>query len=66
MKKADIKRVEAAEMGFYRRLLRVILTDKRSNESVLKSYQLADRCLISLTKDASAILATSIEVKQQN
>ena len=34
-KKADDKRIEAAEMWFYRRLLRVKWTDKRTNQSVL-------------------------------
>ena len=33
---ADDKRIEAAEMWFYRRLLRVTWTDKRTNESVLE------------------------------
>ena len=35
MKKEDERRVEAAELWFYRRLLKVKLTDRRSNESIL-------------------------------
>ena len=35
-RKADDKRIEAAEMWFYRRLLRVTWIDKRTNESVLE------------------------------
>ena len=34
--KADKKKIEAAEMWFYRRLLRVKWTEKRTNQSVLK------------------------------
>ena len=34
--KADEKKIEAAEMWFYRRLLRVKWTEKRTNQSVLK------------------------------
>ena len=39
MKKDDTKRVEAAEIWFYRHLLRVHWTDKRNNESVLNELQ---------------------------
>ena len=35
MRKEDERRVEAAELWFYRRLLRVKWTDKRTNESIL-------------------------------
>ena len=34
----DENRIQAAEMWFYRRLLRVKWTDKRTNESVLKEH----------------------------
>ena len=34
--KADEKKIETAEMWFYRRLLRVKWTEKRTNQSVLK------------------------------
>ena len=34
-RKDDEKRIEAAEMWFFRRLLRVSWTDKRTNESIL-------------------------------
>ena len=34
--KADEKKIEAAEMWFYRRLLRVKCTEKRTNQSVSK------------------------------
>ena len=36
LKKADENRVEAAEMWFYRRLLRISWTERRSNESILQ------------------------------
>ena len=49
MKKDVTKREVAAEIWFYHRLLRVKWTDKRTNESFLKSYELADRFSISLT-----------------
>ena len=35
MKKEDERQVEAAELWFYRRLLRVNWTDRRSNESIM-------------------------------
>ena len=35
MKKEDERRVEAAELWFYRRLLRAKWTDRRTNESIL-------------------------------
>ena len=35
-KKSDEKKIEAAEKWFYRRLLRLKWTDKRSNKSVLE------------------------------
>ena len=38
MKKEDEKRVEGAELRFYRRLLRVKWTDRRTNESILDGY----------------------------
>jgi hypothetical protein len=40
----DENRIQAAEMWFYRRLLRVKWTDKRTNESVLK--ELGVQCLM--------------------
>ena len=52
-------------MLLYRRLLRVKWKDKRTNESVLRNYQLADRFSIFLTKDASVIFSSSIEANQQ-
>ncbi|GFR99820.1 endonuclease-reverse transcriptase [Elysia marginata] len=48
-KKNDDKRIEAAEMWFYRRILRVKWTDKRTNESVLKELKVkTERTLINL------------------
>ena len=35
MKKEDERRMKAAELWFYRRMLRAKWTDKRSNESIL-------------------------------
>ena len=44
IRKDDENRIQAAEMWFYRRLLRVKWTDKRTNESVLK--ELGVQCLM--------------------
>ncbi|GFR83006.1 endonuclease-reverse transcriptase [Elysia marginata] len=46
-KKDDDKRIEAAEMWFYRRILRVKWTDKITNESVLKELK-TERTLLNL------------------
>ena len=35
LRKADKNRIEAAEMWFYRRLLRISWTERRTNESIL-------------------------------
>ena len=45
LKKADQRKIEAAEMWFYRRLLRISWTEKRTNESILKEHSL-DRELL--------------------
>ena len=44
LRKDDENRIQAAEKWFYRRLLRVKWTDKRTNESVLK--ELGVQCLM--------------------
>ena len=36
LKKQDVNRLNAAEMWFYRRILRISWTEKRTNESVIK------------------------------
>ena len=36
MKKADRRRIDAFELWYWRRLLRVPLTTRRSNQSILK------------------------------
>ena len=36
VKKAECRRIDALELWFWRRLLRVPLTSKRSNQSILK------------------------------
>ncbi|GFS01698.1 endonuclease-reverse transcriptase [Elysia marginata] len=46
-KKDDDKRIDAAGMWFYRRILRVKWTDKRTNESVLKELK-TERTLLNL------------------
>ena len=38
-KKADVKTIEAAEMWFYRRLLRVKWTERRTNDSILQELR---------------------------
>ena len=48
-KKADDKRIEAAEMQLYRRLLRVSWTDRRTNESILNKLG-TGRKLLSIIK----------------
>ena len=61
----DTKRVEAAEMCFYRRLLKVNLTDRRTNESVLNELSTSRDILNLLNKRTPVICATSIEEKQR-
>ena len=46
----DENRIQAAEMWFYRRLLRVKWTDKRTNESVLKELGIQRLMLSEITK----------------
>ena len=46
MKKEDERRVEAAELWFYRRLLRVKWTDRRSNESILNELGTIRKLLV--------------------
>ena len=46
LKKNDERKIEAAEMWFYRRLLRVKWTDRRTNESVLQELGLRRELLI--------------------
>ena len=41
IKKADTKKKEAAEMWFYRRLLRVKWTERRTNDSILEELSTA-------------------------
>ena len=49
-RKDDEKRIEAAEMWFYRRLLRVSWTDRRTNESILQELG-TTRKLLTLIKE---------------
>ena len=44
-RKKDEKRIEAAEMWFYRRLLRISWTERRTNESVLQELGTSKRLL---------------------
>ena len=46
MKKEDERRVEAAEIWFYRRLLRVKWTYRRTNESILNELGTTRKLLI--------------------
>ena len=46
MKKEDERRVEAAELWFYRRVLRVKWTDRRSNESILNELGTTRKLLV--------------------
>ena len=46
MKKEDERRVEAAELWFYRRLLRVKWTDRRTNGSILNELGTTRKLLI--------------------
>ena len=48
-KKADDIRIEAAEMWFYRRLLRISWTERRTNESVLQELG-RNKKLLSITQ----------------
>ena len=49
-KKEDNKRIEAAEMWFYRRLLRVSWKDKKTNESILEELGTSRRLLSLVSK----------------
>ena len=49
-KKTDDKRIEAAEMWFYRRLLRVKWTDKRTNQSILDQLGITRTLLAIVTQ----------------
>jgi len=50
LRKDDENRIQAAEMWFYRRLLRVKWTDKRTNESVLKELGVQRLMLSKISK----------------
>ena len=50
LKKADEKRLEAAEMWFYRRLLKVSWTEKRTNESILNELSIPRHLLAEINK----------------
>jgi hypothetical protein len=50
LRKDDENRIQAAEMWFYRRLLRVKWTDKRTNESVLKELGVQRLMLSEISK----------------
>ena len=50
MKKAEEKRIEAAELWFYRRLLRVSWKDRRTNDSILEELG-TDRKILPLIKE---------------
>ena len=50
LRKDDENRIQEAEMWFYRRLLRVKWTDKRTNESVLKELGVQRLMLFEISK----------------
>ena len=50
LRKAEKDKIEAAEMWFYRRLLRIKWTDKRTNESILKELSVQRQLLIEIDK----------------
>ena len=49
-KKADDRKIEAAEMWFYRRLLRVKWTERKTNDSILKELGTHKRLLTIISK----------------
>ena len=49
-RKRDEERIEAAEIWFYRRLLRVQWTDKRTNESILEELSETRQVLKEINK----------------
>ena len=50
LKKADEKKIQAAEMWFYRRLLRIKWTDKRTNQSILDQLKTSRLLLNEINK----------------
>ena len=50
LKKADENKIQAAEMWFYRRLLRIKWTDKRTNQSILDQLQTSYQLLKEINK----------------
>ena len=64
MKKNDEKRLNAAEMWFYRRLLRVSYKDRRTNESILKELNTSLRMLSSVYSRKLKYLGHTIRNKK--
>ena len=50
LRKAEKDKIEAAEMWFYRRLLRIKWTGKRTNESILKELSVQRQLLVEIDK----------------
>ena len=51
LKKDDERRLEAAEMWCYRRLLRISWMEKRTNKSILDDFKLDANSLLKLSKE---------------
>lgn len=49
-RKADDSRIQAAEMWFYRKLLTVKWTDRRSNECILNELATTRQLLVAMNK----------------
>ena len=65
-RKADEKRLEAAEMWLYRRLLRIPWTDKRTNVSVLKELNASKKILETVNKRRLKYVGHIIRNKNTN
>ena len=63
-RKADENKIEAAEMWFYRRLLRVKWTDKRTNKSILEELGVSKQLLREINKRKLKYLGHATRNKQ--
>ena len=64
LRKTDENHINAAEMWFYRRLLRVSYTEKRTNESILKELNTEPQLLHTITKRKMRYLGHTVRNKR--
>ena len=66
LKKADTKRIEAAEMWFYRRLLRISWTERRTNQSILDQLAVKRELLAYMNKRKLKYVGHAIRNERTN